>query len=194
MGKVVSDSILLSETTLPTYQLTQSRSMTLREIVSTALLFLLYLVLQILLVRNIVLFDYAFCFVYIACILLLPNETSMTWLLLIAFATGILVDTFYNTLGMHTAATVLMAYVRPLVVRSQIDVPGLESRIDFSLQELGPGAFFRYVLILALIHHTALFFIEANSLSLLIPTLIRIAASTLFTTVSIVLIQFFTRR
>ena len=168
--------------------------MTFREIVSTVLIFLLYLTLQILLVRNLVLFDYAFCFIYIACILLLPNETSLTWLLLIAFATGLVVDTFYNTLGMHAAATVLIAYLRPVVVRSQIDVPGLESRIEFSLGELGTGAFVRYVFMLTLIHHTALFFIEASSLSLLIPTLIRIGASTLFTTVSIVLIQFFVRR
>ncbi|WP_080059322.1 hypothetical protein [Spirosoma aerolatum] len=167
--------------------------MTLREIVSTVSLFLLYLVLQIVLVRNLVLFDYAFCFVYIACILLLPNETSLTWLLLIAFVTGIIVDMFYNTLGMHAAATVLMAYCRPFIVRAQIDVPGLESRIEFSLKQLGTGAFFRYVAILALIHHTALFFIEASSLSLIIPTLIRVIASTLFTTLSIVLIQFFTR-
>ncbi|GAB2574029.1 hypothetical protein [Spirosoma areae] len=167
--------------------------MTFREILSTTVLFLLYLVLQILLVRNLVLFDYAFCFIYIACILLLPNETSMTWLLLLAFITGIIVDTFYNTLGMHAAATILMAYCRPLVVRSQIDVPGLETRIEFSLQELGAGAFFRYVFILTLVHHTALFFIEASSLTLLIPTLIRVGASTVFTTVSIVLLQFFTR-
>ena len=167
--------------------------MTFREIVSTTFLFLLYLTLQLLLVRNLVLFDYAFCFIYIACILLLPNETSFTWLLLIAFATGFVVDIFYNTPGMHAAATVLMAFCRPLIVRSQIDVPGLESRIEFSLRELGAGAFFRYVFILALIHHTALFFIEASSLTLVVPTLIRVGASTLFTTVSIVLIQFFTR-
>ncbi len=167
--------------------------MTLREILSTILLFVLYLALQILLVRNLVLFDYAFCFVYIACILLLPNETSLTWLLLIALATGLVVDTFYNTLGMHAAATVLMAYCRPLVVRAQIDVPGMESRIDFTLKELGVGVFFRYVFVLTLIHHTALFFIEASSITLLIPTLIRVGASILFTTVTIVLIQFFTR-
>ncbi|MFD2572483.1 hypothetical protein ACFSUS_17730 [Spirosoma soli] len=167
--------------------------MTFREIVSTILLFVLYLALQILLARNLVLFDYAFCFVYIACVLLMPNEISLTWLLLIAFATGIIVDTFYNTLGMHAAATVLMAYCRPLIVRAQIDVPGMESRIEFSLQQLGTGAFFRYVFAMALIHHAALFFIEASSIELLIPTLIRVGASTVFTTVSIVLIQFFTR-
>lgn len=167
--------------------------MTLREILSTILLFVLYLALQLLLARNLVLFDYAFCFIYIACVLLLPNETSLTWLLLIAFGTGIIVDTFYNTLGMHAAATVLMAYCRPLIVRAQIDVPGVESRIEFSLKELGLGTFFRYVFVLTLIHHAALFFIEASSLALLVPTLIRVVASTLFTTVSIVLIQFFTR-
>lgn len=167
--------------------------MTLREILSTILLFVLYLALQVLLARNIVLFDYAFCFVYIACVLLLPNETSLTWLLLIAFATGILIDTFYNTLGMHAAATVLMAYCRQFIVRAQIDVPGVESRIEFSLKELGLGTFFRYVFVLALIHHAALFSIEASSLTLVVPTLIRVAASTLLTTVSIVLIQFFTR-
>lgn len=167
--------------------------MTLREILSTLLLFVLYLALQILLARNLVLFDYGFCFIYIACVLLLPNETSLTWLLIIAFTTGIIVDTFYNTLGMHAAATVLMAYCRPLIVRAQIDVPGVESRIEFSLQELGVGTLFRYVFMLALIHHSALFFIEASSLALLVPTLIRVGASTLLTTVSIVLIQFFTR-
>jgi hypothetical protein len=167
--------------------------MTLREITTTLFLFVLYLALQILIARNLVLFDYAFCFVYIACILLLPTEISLTWTLLIAFATGVIVDIFYNTLGMHAAATVLMAYCRPLVVQSQIDVPGMESRLEFSLQGLGVATFFRYVLILALIHHSALFFIEASSLSLLLPTLIRIGASTLFTTISIVLIQFFTR-
>jgi hypothetical protein len=167
--------------------------MTLREITTTLFLFVLYLALQILIARNLVLFDYAFCFVYIACILLLPTEISLTWTLLIAFATGVIVDIFYNTLGMHAAATVFMAYCRPLVVQSQIDVPGMESRLEFSLQGLGVATFFRYVLILALIHHSALFFIEASSLSLLLPTLIRIGASTLFTTISIVLIQFFTR-
>lgn len=167
--------------------------MTLREIVNTVFLFLLYLVLQILIVRNVVLFDYAFCLVYVACILLLPYQINMTLLLLISFTTGVIVDTFYNTLGIHAAATLLMGYCRPFIIRLQIDQPGQESRISLSLQELGIGTFFRYIITMALIHHTALFFIEAGSFSLIIPTLIRIAASTLFTSLCILLIQFFTR-
>ena len=142
--------------------------MTLREILNTAFLFVLYLLLQILIVRNVVLFDYAFCFVYIACILLLPNQINMTVLLLISFATGIVVDTFYNTLGIHAAASLLMAYLRPLIIRIQIDQPGQEDRINLSLQELGAGTFFRYIITMAFIHHTALFFIEAGSIALIL--------------------------
>ena len=168
--------------------------MTLREILILVSLFLLYLILQILVVRNLVLFDYGFCFSYVACILLMPNDFSQTWLLLLAFATGAIVDTFYNTLGIHAAATVLMTYLRPLVIRVQMSQRIQEARLVFTLQELGFGEFFRYVFVLALIHHSALFLIEAGSLSLLVPTAIRTLASALFTTLTITLIQFFTRR
>lgn len=167
--------------------------MTLREILTTVFLFILYVLLQILLVRNLVLFDYGFCFIYVAAIILLPYETSLTVLLLAAFATGIVVDTFYNTLGVHAAATVLMAYLRPFVIRVQMAPSAQDLRVDFSLQALGLTSFVRYVFVLVLIHHAALFLIEAGSLSLLLPTLARIVASTVFTTVSIVLINFFTR-
>ena len=167
--------------------------MTLREILTISFLFILYLALQILIVRNLVIFDYGFCFLYVACILLLPNEMSQTVLLLLAFATGIIVDTFYNTLGMHAAATVLMAYLRPLVVRTQMGQRIQEARVVFTLQELGFGDFLKYVFPLVLLHHGVLFLIEAGSLSLIIPTLLRTVASSLFTTLSIVLIQFFTR-
>ena len=168
--------------------------MTLREILILISLFLLYLILQILVVRNLVLFDYGFCFLYVACILLMPNDLSQTWLLLLAFATGVIVDTFYNTLGIHAAATVLMTYLRPLVIRVQMNQRIQEARLVFTLQELGFAEFFRYVFVLVLIHHSALFLIEAGSLSLLLPTILRTVASALFTTLTIILIQFFTRR
>ncbi|NID11499.1 hypothetical protein [Fibrivirga algicola] len=168
--------------------------MTLREILILVSLFFLYLVLQILIVRNLVVFDYGFCFLYVACILLMPNDFSQTWLLLLAFATGVIVDTFYNTLGIHAAATVLMAYVRPLVIRVQMNQRIQEARLVFTLQELGFADFFKYVFVLVFIHHSALFLIEAGSISLLLPTALRTIASALFTTLSITLIQFFARR
>lgn len=168
--------------------------MTLREILVLVSLFFLYLFLQILIVRNLVLFDYGFCFLYVACILLMPNEMGQTWLLLLAFTTGVIVDTFYNTLGIHAAATVLMTYLRPLIVRVQMSQRIQEARLEFTLQELGFSDFFKYVFVLVFIHHSALFLIEAGNLRLLLPTALRTLASALFTTLSITLIQFFARR
>ena len=167
--------------------------MTLREILNIIFLFFLYLFLQILIVRNLVLFDVAFCFIYVGCILLLPTEMSLSATLLTAFCVGLIIDTFYNTLGMHAAATVLMAYVRPVMVRFQAAQRGFDSRLLFSIHEMGSRNFFYYVLILTLIHHFALFTIEANNILLFVPTLIKIAASTLFTSVSIMLVQYFSR-
>ncbi|MGV3560029.1 hypothetical protein [Larkinella arboricola] len=167
--------------------------MTLREILNVTFLFLLYLSLQILLVRNMVLFDVGFCFIYVACILLLPTEMSLSATLLTAFGVGIIVDTFYNTLGMHAAATVLMAYIRPLVIRLQEAQHGFESRFVFSIREMGVRDFLYYVMSLTFIHHFALFLIEANNILLVLPAMVKILASTLFTSFTIVLVQYFSR-
>lgn len=168
--------------------------MTFREIVSAIFTFLLYVLLQLLIARNIILFDFAFCFIYIGSILLLPPDMSRTWQLLLAFLVGILVDSFYNTLGIHAAATVLLAYLRPLVLTSQVELPISDTRPDLKSAEIPIGGIFRYILLLTLIHHTLLFLLEAASFHMLVPTLVRIGASTLFTTVSILIAYFFTRR
>jgi hypothetical protein len=167
--------------------------MSLREIVQYTLWFLLYVGMQILVMRNLVLFDYAFCFVYVAAILLLPTETDRTLLLLFGFATGILIDVFYNTLGLHAAASLLVAYLRPALVRLQFEAKGPE-RTDISIQALGIGPYLSFLFPLILIHHGALFLIEMSHFGMILYTFLRILASSLFTTLIILLIQFFSYR
>ena len=94
--------------------------MSLREAIQYSLMVILYLLLQIFFMRNMVLFNYAFCFVYIAGILILPAEISRMYLLFIGFAVGFTVDIFSNTFGMHAAATVLIAYLRPFLIHYQM--------------------------------------------------------------------------
>jgi hypothetical protein len=168
--------------------------MTLREIIHYSLWFLLYLLLQILILRNIVLFDYAFCFVYIAAILLLPAEVNRTLLLIMGFLTGLLVDVFYNTLGLHAAATLLIAYLRPFWIHLQLETKGTTERLEISINELGVGGYLTYLLPLVFIHHVALFFIEMSHFGMIGYTLLRIVASTLFTTLLITVIQLFSKR
>jgi rod shape-determining protein MreD len=100
--------------------------MSLREAIQYSFMVLLYLLLQIFFMRNMVLFNYAFCFIYIAGILILPAEISRMYLLFIGFGLGFTVDVFSNTFGMHAAASVLIAYLRPFLIQYQMEAKGAE--------------------------------------------------------------------
>lgn len=163
------------------------------EIFRSILRWLVYVLLHIFVARHLVLFDYAFCFIYVGAILFLPQEINLTGLLFIAFATGVTIDSFDNTLGLHAAISVFLAYLRPIVIRYQFAQKLSEGRLELSLKELGLPAFLSYILLLVSIHHLLLFFIEAGSLSLFPYTLLKVGCSILFTTVTLLLTQLFSR-
>lgn len=167
--------------------------MSLREAIQYFLMILLYLFLQIFFLRNMVAFNYAFCFIYIAGVLLLPADTDRMYLLLIGFAIGFTVDVFSNTFGMHASATVLIAYLRPFLIHYQMKSRGAE-RAEVGIRAQGFGAFLGYIFPLILLHHAMLFFIEMNHFGMILYTLIRIGASTLFTTLLIILLELFSKR
>jgi hypothetical protein len=56
---------------------------------------------------------------------------------------------------------------------------------------MGATWFISYVAILIIIHHFVLFSLEASNFGLLVPILIKVIASTIFTTLVIIIIQFF---
>ncbi|MBC7892354.1 MAG: hypothetical protein H7Y12_09090 [Sphingobacteriaceae bacterium] len=164
-----------------------------RNLLSIVLWSLLYLALQVLLFRNLALFHYGFCFVYVAVILSLPFDVSVVTTLFMAFAAGFIVDIFYNTPGLHAAATVLVAYLRPFAIRLLMPQRGYEERNEPLLTDLGPAWFLSYVGLLVLVHHSVVFFIEAANWNLWLPTLGKIGLSTVFTTVVLTLLQVFRR-
>jgi hypothetical protein len=159
-----------------------------REFTSLVFLTIFYLVLQILILRHFVLFDVAFCFIYIAAILILPFETNVSLVLLISFGLGIVVDLFYNTAGLHAAASVFVGFVRTPILKA---VKGLDTDINLSLKGMGFVTFTQYALPLVFIHHLLLFLIEANNSQIIFYTLLKVIASTLFSYLFIVLFQSF---
>jgi hypothetical protein len=137
-----------------------------------------------------VLFDVAFCFVYIAFILLLPFEISPLVLLFLGFSTGLLMDVFYDTLGMHAAASTLVAYFRPYIIRFNTPRGGYEQNARLSLQSMGMEWFAPYSLVLIFMHHAVLFFVEASQFNLFLFTLLKTVASTAFTFVVVIIMQY----
>ena len=152
--------------------------------------FLLFIAIQLILLRNAVLFNIAFCFVYIAFILLLPLETPPLILLILGFVTGFIVDIFYNTLGIHSASCVLIAFIRPFVIKILTPGRGYEMGTNISINLLGLQWFSIYSGILIFIHHVMLFYIEIAGTRMFFFTLSKAICSTIFTFVVIVIIQY----
>jgi hypothetical protein len=163
------------------------------DIARSVFKWLIYVLLHIFVARHLVLFNYSFCFIYVGAILFLPVEINLTALLVIGFFTGVAIDSFDNTLGLHASATLLIAYLRPIVIRYQLGQKLTEGRLQLSIRELGLPAFLSYAVLLISIHHIILFLIEAGSISLLPYTFLKIICSVLFTTVSVTLAQLLSR-
>ena len=86
-------------------------------VIRNILRMLVLILFQVLVLNNIQVSGYINPYMYVLFILLLPFETPR-WLLLISgFAIGISIDLFANTLGMHTSATVFMAFLRPYILK-----------------------------------------------------------------------------
>lgn len=166
--------------------------MTTRIALSYAFGLIFCILLQIMFLRNLVFFNYAFCFLYIGAVLTLPPAMDNSLYLLIAFVVGILIDTFMNTLGLNAAATVLVAFFRSSWIRRYERRAG-EDFVFLSLRRIGLLPFINLFFPLILLHSAALFLIEANSLNLFVHTIIKILASSVYTLVAVLLWQSFSK-
>lgn len=147
------------------------------------------LLFQILILRNMSFYNMATPFVYILFLLLLPFSTPNLLLYLIAFITGLTLDAFYDTLGVHTAACVMLCFVRisfiaVTVSRDNFDEP------EPTLGNMGFKWFLFYATLCIFSHHVVLFFLETFRLTEFSYTLLRCLASSVFTLFVILLIEF----
>jgi len=158
-----------------------------------SLIFILLILFQVLLFNNIQFSGYVNPYVYIMFILLLPIEIPSWLLLLLSFITGLIIDFFSGSPGMHTSATVLAGFVRPYVLRLVSPRDGYDSGADPSMLIYGFRWFLTYTLLIVIIHHITLFYLEVFRLADFFRTLLRIILSTLFSTTFILLIEYYRR-
>ncbi|MGK7392163.1 MAG: Rod shape-determining protein MreD [Candidatus Cyclobacteriaceae bacterium M2_1C_046] len=152
--------------------------------------FLLYILAQVWFFRNLVLFDSAFCLMYIGFLLLLPLEIGTITLMLIGFFTGLAVDTFYDSLGIHAAACVLIVYIRNRWANMITPQGGYDIGAVPDIYLQGLQWFTIYSLPLIFLHHLAVFFIEASGVTLFGYTISKVLLSTFYTFLVLVLIQY----
>ena len=160
------------------------------DIAGNIVRFILLILVQILILNHIQLSGFINPFVYILIILTLPVKISKILLLTVAFFTGIIIDIFMNTGGIHAAATVCMAFFRPYILNTIAPRDGYEIEEKPSINKLGLSWFLSYASILVLIHHLTLFYLEAFQFENFFATLLRVLISTLFTLLFILISQY----
>jgi rod shape-determining protein MreD len=120
-------------------------------------------------------------YLYILFILLLPFETPNILLFALAFITGLTIDAFYDTPGLHAAACTVLALVRVLFISITVQKDGFDNEPEPTLSIMGFRWFFTYAVVLTLFHHFFLFLFEAFNFSELQYTLGRLLMSSVFT-------------
>ncbi len=153
------------------------------------LMFIVLVAVQVLFLNQIQFSGFINPYIYILFIMLLPLNSPRYAVLLLAFAIGLAVDVFSNSLGMHTAAAVFIAYLRPIIIRA---ITNREEELsDYpSLAKTGFAWFTTYTTIMVVIHHIVLFYIEVFSFQNFFSTLYRVFLSSIFSIFVIVLSQF----
>ncbi len=152
-----------------------------RLILINIIRFLVLIPLQVFVLDNINLGGYVNPYLYILFILLLPFETPGWLLLFSSFAMGISIDIFSGTHGIHAAASLIIAYLRPFISRSITSSREFESGMQPSIRDMGLRWFLTYSGLLILIHHFALFLIEAFKWPGFLELFQRTLYSSLFT-------------
>ena len=155
--------------------------------------FILLVLVQVLVLNNIQFLGFLNPYIYILFILSLPVRLPNWISLLLAFALGLTIDVFSNTMGMHSFATVLAAFIRPGIIKLFTAIDEGNNPTP-SFYTFGVGVYIRYVVTIVLIHHFTLFLIEAFSFEHFWILLAKILLSSVVSIIIILGIQSLKRK
>jgi len=144
--------------------------------------------LQALILNNVHIFGYATPFIYIYFILKLELKIPRNALMLWAFFLGLTVDILSDTPGMNAAATVVLAFLRPVILHLLVPQEILE-KTELPRKLMGYTPFLKYLLACVLVHHAVLFSIEFFSFAHIGTLLLRMMASALLSSICIIAME-----
>ncbi|MDR1591733.1 MAG: rod shape-determining protein MreD [Prevotellaceae bacterium] len=154
--------------------------------------FLLLGALQVLFFNQVHLFGAGSVFIYVLFVLRLPLQISSTGVMLLSAMMGVFIDVFSQSFGLHTAAIVLIAYLRPSILRMFFSP---EEREKYAPTYGLVGAnFFKYAVLMILIHHITLFMLEAFSFKYMVSVLIKTLTSSLLTFLFVFVLEIIKRK
>src|ERR1700712_4962909 len=150
------------------------------ELLKNTIRFILFILVQVfILFKMPPLHRFITPYLYFLFILWLPFNLSRGSLTLIGFVFGLSLDYFSKTPGLYAAACTLIAYVRPFVIGLLISQEGADKNYASpSIVSMGWAPYATYVVVLTLLHHGYLVFLEWMSTGTFLYFLGKVTATT----------------
>jgi len=159
------------------------------ELGKNILRFSFFILLQVTIIRHLDMGAYFNPFLFVGAILMLPIRINKTLVLIIAFATGLIIDMFYNTMGMNAAACTFMAFCRPRALRVFAPAGDYNADASATVNSMGIRWMISYAGTLIFIHHFVLFYLETFSLHGFFTTLLKVVLSGIATLILFLITQ-----
>lgn len=141
--------------------------------------FFILVLVQVLIFNHIDFLGYINPYIYVLFIILFPANNNRTLFITISFLLGLAVDIFSDSGGVHAAACVTLAYIRPVFLKFSFGTVYDYQTIKFDQAEFGSRL--TYFSALIFIHHFIMFSLEIFNISKILLILQKTLFSSIFT-------------
>ena len=155
--------------------------------ISNIISFISLVVAQVLIFNNINFAGTINPYPYILFVLLYPANNNRTLFIFLSFLLGLVVDIFSDSGGVHAAACLTIAYIRPAILKFAFGMIYEHQTIRFNNTEIGNRII--YFTILILTHHFLMFLLEIFNISRILMVFQKTLFSSIFTLILCILIS-----
>jgi hypothetical protein len=146
--------------------------------------------LQILIISHLDLSYYVNPYIHILFLLTLPVAIPSAYLLILAFVSGLVLDMFLDTTGLHAFASVFIAFIRPGLLSLLTPKGSYELMQQPGINSSSILWFFNYLFIHTFIYLFIYFFLEIFSLQHFFATLFKSIVSTFVSVALMVMLAY----
>ncbi|TBN02712.1 rod shape-determining protein MreD [Hyunsoonleella flava] len=149
--------------------------------------FVLLVLFQVILFNHINFLGYINPYIYIIFIIFFPIKNNRLLFIFLSFLIGLTVDMFSDSGGIHAAASVFIAYTRPVFLKFAFGTMYEHNNVKFNNNDF--GAKLVYIALLTVLHHIILFSLEIFSISRILMVFQKTLFSGIFTILMITLVS-----